>query len=147
MKTMKNTHFSTSKLITGIKQLWLDMQPHKLKVLLACACTLTTLWIGYAYSKNPGILGWQFWTWLACIVFIISIFYTRSSWPSKLDLIIIFSLLASALLIRLPFLGSIPGLFHIDEAGVASFARDGLFGDPFFIFNPFVSSLSNLLII
>jgi 4-amino-4-deoxy-L-arabinose transferase-like glycosyltransferase len=140
---MNKINFSNSKFSIGIKQLWLDLQPHRLKALLALACTITTIWIGYAYANQGGILGWQFWTWLACVVFIISIFYTRSSAPSKFDLLIMLGLLASALLIRVPFLGSIPGLFHIDEAGVAGFARDNLFGDPFFIMNPFITGPSS----
>jgi 4-amino-4-deoxy-L-arabinose transferase-like glycosyltransferase len=71
-------------------------------------------------------------------------FYLRYSLPTKqhsaktghLDTLV---LLITALLLRVSFLGSIPGFFHLDEAGVASFARDEIFHAPIYYLNPFIT--------
>ncbi len=143
MKITNQIQSLFSTFIVQSKLIWLDLKntdpSNKQKILIAGVCTFTSVWIGIAYSDKIGINGWQFWTWLACVIFIVPLFYSKRPAPSRQDLIIIFSLLAAALLIRLPFLGWVPGFFHVDESGVAEFARDNLLFDPNNIVNPFVT--------
>jgi 4-amino-4-deoxy-L-arabinose transferase-like glycosyltransferase len=141
---MEKTRIKFPSFFSQFKQIWNELvnsdPSFKMKLFIAGACTLTSLWIGYGYSEQIGIKGWQFWTWLACVIFTIMLFYTNMPGKiSKTDLVILFGLVAAALIIRLPFLNWIPGLFHVDEAGVARFARDDLFSNPILVMNPFIT--------
>ena len=125
------------------KEVWRDLigsnPSNRFKLLLACALTLTSLWIGFAYANQIGIAGWQFWTWLTCVIGIVCLFFTKRSQPFRPNYLLLLGLLAGALLFRVPGLSWIPGLFHVDESGVAGFARDSLFTNSNVILNPFIT--------
>jgi 4-amino-4-deoxy-L-arabinose transferase-like glycosyltransferase len=136
-----------SQFFHTVQEIWHDAiindPSNRSRAILSGILILTSLWIGLAYAKDAYTAGWQFWVWLVCATFICVILYQQNSFPQKLDIRIPLVLLASALILRIQFLNLIPGLFHVDESGVASFSRDQIYHGPGLYLNPFITGPSS----
>lgn len=108
--------------------------------IILCAISLT---IGYQFSDDPYIDGWQFWVWAVCSILICAMFITHRITFKRNDLFISLALFSVALLFRATFVGLLPGMLHVDEVGVAEFARDLLINDKHQFFNMFVTGPSS----
>lgn len=110
-----------------------------IKAVILILCLTISLWIGWEYSLYTHVNGWQFWLWLVCVCLTVAILYRSGFHIEQEDIRLIPFLFLAALMIRIINLGSIPGAFHVDEAGVARFAMVDLFGNPGQVINPFMT--------
>jgi 4-amino-4-deoxy-L-arabinose transferase-like glycosyltransferase len=125
-------------------QLWKDeIWPNErraMRLLIALAATFITISVGYAYAGEIWVSGWQLWTWLVCILATV-IALLPARWPSlhlgRAWWARMGALLLVALLLRVTFLGRVPGGLHVDEVGVGSFALGHVFPEPGRTLSPF----------
>ncbi len=113
-----------------------DFEGLKIQLIVAIACITGSVSIGLGFAKEWNVAGWQFWSWIACVI-VLAIALTptvKIHWNRTCILYAFFFLVA--LFLRLPFLGTIPGGLHTDEVGVADFAMRHIFNDNGTI-NPF----------
>lgn len=134
--------------VETIKQTWIESITQKpdnqFKLILSTILCLVTCWIGYVYADVPGVDGWQFWTWLCCFIFLMFLLYEKPGIRLHTNIWILLGLFVAAMLARVIYLEAIPGLFHLDEAGVASFARDSIFANPNVQLNPFITGPASM---
>lgn len=131
-----------------IKEIWessiIANPANQFKLVISVILCIFTCWIGYVFADVPGINGWQFWTWLCCVIAILFILYEKPTIRLHTNFWILLGLFVPAMLIRVVFLESIPGLFHLDEAGVAEFAKNTIFTDPKMQLNPFIAGPASM---
>jgi len=101
----------------------LRSEPSLLRTVVVLASFLTALGLGYASSDQFMVQPWLPWAWIACVI--VSLFALlplarpvqsldrRDRW--------IFGVVTLALLLRVTWLETIPGGFHVDEWGDADF--------------------------
>jgi 4-amino-4-deoxy-L-arabinose transferase-like glycosyltransferase len=97
---------------------------HMMQLMVALACALVSISLGYTYARTSWVDGWQLWTWLITVIVLVATLIPNGiqldfslatlRWP------LLF--LLGAWVLRLPFLSSIPGGLHVDEMGVAGYA-------------------------
>lgn len=110
-----------------------------LKAVITTGCLVISLWIGREYSNYTHITGWQFWLWLVCVCLTVTLLYRSKSHINHENVRLIPFIFLAALVIRVVNLESIPGAFHVDEAGVARYAMLDLFGNSGYFINPFMT--------
>jgi 4-amino-4-deoxy-L-arabinose transferase-like glycosyltransferase len=89
------------------------------------------------------IAGWQFWVWLTCVALVVGLFYRNVYEFSWKNFFLLGSLFSAAFLLRVIFLNILPGQLHLDEMGVAQYARDMLIGNNHTYQNMFVTGPSS----
>ncbi len=109
------------------------------KLAIVVVCTYLSLWLGYAFARQIYIEGWQFWVWLSSVLITLTLLYRTGLCIERREIVTLSSLVILALILRVINQESIPGAFHVDEAGVAKFARDSLFPSPGLVLNPFIT--------
>jgi 4-amino-4-deoxy-L-arabinose transferase-like glycosyltransferase len=112
-----------------------------MRFLVAAACLGISVSIGLMYAREIWVNGWQLWSWAACCLVLTAVLLLGSRrpnlptswqvwiWPLALVLV--------ALLLRVPFLETVPGGLHVDEAGIADFSQRHVFPRPGETVNPF----------
>lgn len=110
-----------------------------IQCLIATAAILISCSIGYGYGTTSLVTGWQLWTWgITCLVLIVALIPTDGfPKPQAIPWKWIVGLTLLALLLRLPFLDTIPGGLHIDERGVAGYTMRHIFPENSLTINPF----------
>lgn len=119
-----------------------EIVPHErniVQVTVAIAAILISLSIGYAYGDIPLIVGWQFVTWALAVLILLVVLMPSGAWPLPQNMRWrwLGALAIVAVLLRLPFLDSVPGGLHVDEMGVAGYAMRHLFPPQELTINPF----------
>lgn len=131
-------------------QLWREEMAtnewHMMQLFAGIAAMAITISIGYIYAGHLLVDGWQLWTWLVTIFVLVA---TLLSLPYRPRLRLsrheywLLALVASALLLRLLFIETIPGLLHVDETGSADFPMRQLYHPDGQLFNPFRTGASS----
>jgi len=109
-----------------------------LQIMVAVACILVNLWIGYAYAGSIMVNGWQLWVWLAGIFLTALVLipprhfnlHLKKIWLAFLALFVV------AFLLRGLFLEKLPAGLHPDEGSVASITLRFVFLSPGQTLNP-----------
>jgi hypothetical protein len=132
---------------TGIRSwlsLWhseiIESERRVMVLVVALACLLVSVSIGYVYAREIWVSGWQLWTWLITVFIILSTLLSGAGRPKLtashrwrwLGLLILAAFLVRALLLE-----TIPGGLHVDEAGIADFSLRHVFSLPNQTVNPF----------
>lgn len=103
---------------------------------------IVSISIGYLYSRSVMVAGWQLWTWLVTVFFVLGGLLAAVGRPPKLTLARwrwLLAIAAAALLLRIVMLETIPGGLHVDEYGVADFTLRHVYHVPGETLNPFRS--------
>lgn len=115
--------YATLRRLTRLATGMLRSEPSLLRTVVVLASFLTALGLGYASSDQFMVQPWLPWAWIACVI--VSLFALlplarpvqsldrRDRW--------IFGVVVLALLLRVTWLETIPGGFHVDEWGDADF--------------------------
>ena len=121
-----------------------------MQLFVAIAGVIISLSIGTIYGHNSWVTGWQLWTWFLTVSVMIVALMPRGRlfmkrpftqiladyrWPFLITLL--------ALLLRLPFLETVPGGLHIDEMGVAGYSALHIFPPDALTINPFHTGASS----
>ena len=112
-----------------LRQLWQSAwqsDSHALKTVAIFSCIVISTLIGILYADRIYIQGWQILVWIAVVVIVVvfllpplSIKLPVSLSQNSKWLLVLFVI---ALVLRLLYLESLPGNFHVDEAGKTEFA-------------------------
>lgn len=118
---------------------------HKMQIIVGLTGMFVSLSLGYAFVDTSWVDGWQLWTWLITVLVVVAALLPMSHfphikpalwhWPPAITVV--------ALLLRLPFLDTIPGGLHVDEMGVAGYAALHVFPPDALTINPFHTGASS----
>jgi 4-amino-4-deoxy-L-arabinose transferase-like glycosyltransferase len=123
---MNRSSFSAKKLSLAKPLSWfqtviMESESLKIQFVVALACVIGSISIGLGFAKEWNVVGWQFWSWLACVVVLVIALIPPIKIHWNRTWLIYASLFLAALMLRLPALETIPGGLHTDEVGVAQF--------------------------